>query len=114
MGRHLAQELARDEREDLNGTDHLPGGVWEADEALRCHLESQRPLDVTNFEQVRGCLLETTPDRVVHLAAQASGSESIRRPAETYRANAIGSLNVLEAVRLEAPDAIVLLVGSAD
>jgi len=114
VGRHLARELAKDEREELNGTDHRSDRVWEPDEALRCHLKSNRPLDVTLFEQVRGCLLESRPDRVVHLAAQASGFESISRPAETYRVNAIGALNVLEAVRLEAPSAIVLLVGSAD
>jgi len=114
VGRHLAHELAQDEREELNGTDHRSDGDWEPDEALRCHLKSHRPLDVTIFEQVRGCLLESKPDRVVHLAAQASGSESIRRPAETYKVNAIGSLNVLEAIRLEAPEATVLLVGSAD
>jgi GDP-4-dehydro-6-deoxy-D-mannose reductase len=114
VGRHLAREMAQDPEEELNGTDHVPLGDSEEDEVLRCHLKSHRPLDVTNFEQVRGCLLESKPDRVVHLAAQASGQESIRRPAETYRVNAGGALNVLEAVRLDAPQAIVLLVGSAD
>ena len=114
VGRHLARELAQDESEELNGTDHLEHGDWEPDEALRCHLKSSRPLDVTLFEQVRGCLLESRPDRVVHLAAQASGFESLRRPAETYKVNALGALNVLEAVRQEAPQATVLLVGSAD
>lgn len=114
VGRHLARELATDEREELNGTDHRTEGAWEPDETLRCHLKSHRPLDVTLFEQVRGCILESRPDRIVHLAAQASGFESISRPAETYKVNAIGALNVLEAVRLEAPTATVLLVGSAD
>ncbi len=114
VGRHLARELARDEREELNGTDHRMGGDWEPDETLRCHLKSHRPLDVTNFEQVRGCILESRPDRIVHLAAQASGAESITSPAGTYRVNAIGALNVLEASRLDLPGATVLLVGSAD
>ena len=114
VGRHLARELAQDEREELNGTDHSRSGDWEPDEALRCHLRSHRPLDVTIFEQVRGCILENSPDRIVHLAAQASGAESIKSPAETYRVNAIGTLNVLEAARQNAPRAIVLVVGSAD
>ncbi|HYR52861.1 MAG TPA: GDP-mannose 4,6-dehydratase [Candidatus Dormibacteraeota bacterium] len=114
VGRHLAHELAKDPDEELNGTDHIELGGSEADEVLRCHLKSHRPLDVTIFEQVRGCMLESKPDRIVHLAAQASGSESLRRPAETYKVNAIGALNVLEAARLELPDATILLVGSAD
>jgi GDP-4-dehydro-6-deoxy-D-mannose reductase len=114
VGRHLAHELAQNPLEELNGTDHNDLGDSEADEVLRCHLKSHRPLDVTNFEQVRGCMLESKPDRIVHLAAQASGSESVRRPAETYRVNALGALNVLEAARTELPSACVLLVGSAD
>jgi len=111
VGRHLAQELAQDPEEELNGADHTALGE---EEILLCHLKSHWPLDVTIFEQVRGCLLESRPDRIVHLAAQASGSESLKRPAETYKVNAIGALNVLEAARLEAPDATILLVGSAD
>jgi len=114
VGRHLAHELAQDKSEELNGADHLELGDSEADSVLRCHLKSHRPLDVANFEQVRGCILETKPDRIVHLAAQASGSESIKRPAETYRVNTIGALNVLEAARVVVPGATVLLVGSAD
>ncbi len=114
VGRHLARELAKDPAEELNGADHVDLGHSEADEVLRCHLRSHSPLDVSNFEQVRGCILESMPDRIVHLAAQASGSESILRPAETYRVNALGALNMLEAARVEAPGATILLVGSAD
>ncbi len=114
VGRHLARELAQNPEEELNGADHMELGDSEADEVLRCHLKSHRPLDVSNFEQIRGCVLETKPERIVHLAAQASGSESVRRPAETYRVNAIGALNVLEVARTDAPEAVVLLVGSAD
>jgi GDP-4-dehydro-6-deoxy-D-mannose reductase len=112
VGRHLAHELAKNPGEELNGVDRVELG--DGDEVLRCHLKSHTPLDVSNFEQVRGCIIETKPDRIVHLAAQASGSESIQSPAETYRVNAIGSLNVLEAARREAPEAMILLVGSAD
>jgi len=111
VGRHLAKELTKNPEEELNGADHLALGE---EEILLCHLKSHWPLDVSNFEQVRGCILETKPNRIVHLAAQASGSESIQRPAETFKVNAIGALNVLEAARLEVPDATVLLVSSAD
>ncbi len=114
VGRHLARELAKNPEEELNGADHLALGGTGEDEVLRCHLKSHRPLDVTNFEQVRACILESKPDRVVHLAAQASGFESIGKPAETYKVNAIGGLNVLEAARIDAPEAVILLVGSAD
>ena len=111
VGRHLANELSQDPDEELNGADHVALGD---EEILHCHLKSHRPLDVTNFEQVRGCVLESKPDRIVHLAAQSSGSESIHKPAETFRVNALGALNVVEVARTEARDAVILLVGSAD
>jgi GDP-4-dehydro-6-deoxy-D-mannose reductase len=114
VGRHLARELAQDPGEELNGADHVDLGGSEADSVLRCHLKSHPPVDVANFEQVRGCILESKPDRIIHLAAQASGSESISKPAETYRVNALGALNLLEAARVETPGATILLVGSAD
>ena len=34
VGRHLARALAMDDREELNGADHVPLGSSEADEAL--------------------------------------------------------------------------------
>ncbi len=114
VGRHLAREFAGHPGEELVGVDHVALGDSEADEDLRSHLETHRALDITNVEQVRACVREQRPDRVVHLAAQASGSESIAHPAETYRVNALGALNLLEAVRTEKPDAAVLIVGSAD
>src|SRR5882672_843849 len=57
---------------------------------------------------------EWKPDAIVHLAAQASGAESLERPAATYRVNALGALNLLEAARVSGSKAAILIVGSAD
>jgi GDP-4-dehydro-6-deoxy-D-mannose reductase len=54
------------------------------------------------------------PDWVVHLAAEASVAQSLEAPAEVSEANVTTSLNLLETVRLEAPDAAVLMAGSAE
>ena len=54
------------------------------------------------------------PRAVFHLAAQASVGRSWEDPGETLRDNLDMTLNLLEAVRLEAPDAPVLLVGSGE
>ncbi len=114
VGRHLAREFARHPGEEIHGSDHLAPGNTRADEELRSHLRSYRRLDVTDFEQVLAWLRALAPDRIVHLAAQASGARSIEDPAGTYRINAIGALNLLEAARREAPGALLLLIGSAD
>ncbi len=47
-------------------------------------------------------------DRVYHLAGQVAVTTSVVNPREDFEINALGTFNVLEAVRLKAPDAIVL------
>lgn len=81
-------------------------------------LEAQLPegsqrvsLDVTDREAVQRAVADTRPDEVYHLAG-------ITRPAsgqidKFYQVNFGGALNLLEAVRENASEAKVLLVGSA-
>ena len=47
-------------------------------------------------------------DVVIHLAAQVAVTSSLVGPVDDFEVNARGTLNVLEAVRRGAPDAIVL------
>jgi GDP-4-dehydro-6-deoxy-D-mannose reductase len=54
------------------------------------------------------------PDAVVHLAGLSSVARSHREPARTFAVNALGAVNLLAAVKDEAPKARVVLVGSAD
>jgi GDP-4-dehydro-6-deoxy-D-mannose reductase len=114
VGRHLARAFAEHRGEELHGVDHARLAGTVSDDELRGRLAGYRVIDITDFDQVLACVCEIRPDRVVHLAAQSSGAESLKDPAGTYRVNALGSLHVLEAVRQGAPDAAVLLVGSAD
>lgn len=54
------------------------------------------------------------PDRVYHLAASSSAHDSFVDPAGTLHNNIIGLLNTLEAIRLSAPSARVLVVSSSE
>ncbi len=47
-------------------------------------------------------------DRVYHMAAQVAVTTSVRDPREDFEINALGTFNLLEAVRLAAPQAVVL------
>ena len=114
VGRHLARSFAARPGEELFGADHLPPEAVRGDEGLAPYLGDYRVLDVTDAAQVLAWVRGLRPDRLVHLAAQASGADSLIEPAMTYRVNAVGALNVLEAVRTEAPETVVLLIGSAD
>lgn len=69
-------------------------------------------MDFCDREAVRKLIASTAPTAVFHLAAFSSPSLSWQRPAEAVLRNIEMTLNVLEAVREEAPNATVVLVGS--
>jgi GDP-4-dehydro-6-deoxy-D-mannose reductase len=114
VGRHLLAAMSQEGGAELHGADRTPAEQARSDAALGSRLASYRALDVTDAPCVAAWVRELKPERIVHLAAQSSGADSIEHPAETYRANALGGLHVLEAARAHAPGAVVLLVGSAD
>ncbi len=66
--------------------------------------------DIRDLASVRRVLDETTPDFVFHLAAQPLVRLSYEQPAETYATNVMGTVNVLEAVRLAMRPCIVVAV----
>ena len=77
-------------------------------------LMEQRPgitfhrVDIRDFETLSAVVRDTRPDMVLHLAAQVAVTTSYLNPREDFEINAIGSFNVMEAVRLHAPEAFVL------
>jgi len=70
--------------------------------------------DLEDAEAVEALLEEVRPDRIIHLAAQSSVHRSWVDPAGTLRANVLGLLHVLEAVRKRALWPRILVVGSAE
>jgi GDP-4-dehydro-6-deoxy-D-mannose reductase len=113
-GRHLLRWNAASAGHELHGADHFAlESVPEPDE-LRKGLASYRALDITDPAAMSVWVREGRPDAVLHMAAQSSGADSIERPAETYRVNALGALHLLEAVRTLGAPAAVLVIGSAD
>ena len=47
-------------------------------------------------------------DVIIHLASQVAVTSSVKNPREDFNINALGTLNVLEALRLNCPSAIFL------
>jgi CDP-paratose 2-epimerase len=65
-------------------------------------------LDIRNREGM-GALLQTLrPSLMVHTAAQPSHDLAASRPFDDFDVNAGGTLNVLEATRLHAPEAVLV------
>lgn len=66
--------------------------------------------DIRDLPRLKEVLREEKPDYVFHLAAQAIVSVSYSDPCETITSNAVGTMNVLEALReLEHPCVAVFI-----
>ncbi len=77
-------------------------------------LQEQKPgicfhrVDIRDFDSLVGTIRQVKPQMVLHLAAQVAVTTSYTNPREDFEINALGSFNVMEAVRLHAPEAFVL------
>lgn len=71
-------------------------------------------VDVTDARAVARAIAASTPAGIVHLAAVSSVGASWEDPGEAWRVNTVGTVNVLEAVRMEAPDARVLVPSTGE
>ncbi len=104
-GQHLARHLADSGDEVI--------GIHYADAPAAIDAELHRG-DVREYEWLRTAIASTRPDAIVHLAAVSSVVESEAHVVDTYRTNAIGTLNLLEAVRTTKVPARMLVISSAD
>lgn len=56
--------------------------------------------DIRDSDKVSKAMAKAAPDIVIHMAAQALVRRSYDHPAETYEVNVMGTVNILEAVRM--------------
>ena len=71
-------------------------------------------LDLSDVDSMRAAVNASRPDAIFHLAAQSNVPASIANPAETFEVNLLGTVRLLDACRQEAPDAMLVVAGSAD
>lgn len=64
--------------------------------------------DVRNSKKLEAIFRKYKPELVLHLAAQVTMVTSVKKPREDFEINALGTFNVLEALRKEAPEAALL------
>lgn len=63
-------------------------------------------LDIRNRDRVLNLMADLKPNLIVHAAAQPSHDLAASRPFDDFDVNAGGTLNLLEATRRHAPDAV--------
>jgi CDP-paratose 2-epimerase len=63
-------------------------------------------LDVRDRDGVLNCVKALRPELIVHTAAQPSHDLAASRPFDDFDTNAVGTMNLLEAARRGAPEAV--------
>ncbi|EKD99135.1 MAG: hypothetical protein ACD_23C00112G0003 [uncultured bacterium] len=64
--------------------------------------------DIRNQNDITRVIQSFKPDAIFHLAGQVAMTTSIANPRMDFEVNAMGAHNLLEAVRLHAPDATLI------
>lgn len=73
-----------------------------------CRNFHHHEVDIRDRAEVLQLLEELRPDVIVHTAAQPSHDLAASRPFDDFDVNAVGTLNLLEATRRHAPDAVFI------
>jgi len=104
----------------LDAGDEVTGTIREASPALTTLDESSAQrvrwvrADLADQAALERALADADAEAVYHLAAQPSVAASFEKPAETFDANVMGTLHLLEACRKRAPGSKFLFVGSSE
>lgn len=80
--------------------------------AVRAVLEHHIEADVRDAASLARVIDETAPDVVFHLAAQALVRVGYEQPRETFDVNVMGTVNLLEALRLSGRPCVCVIVTS--
>jgi CDP-paratose 2-epimerase len=69
-------------------------------------------LDIRNRQGIAECVEAIRPDLIVHAAAQPSHDLAATRPFDDFDVNAVATLNLLEATRQFAPEAVFVFLST--
>lgn len=64
--------------------------------------------DIRDFQAVSNTIKEVKPDIIFHLSGQVAMTTSIADPKADFEINALGTVHVLESVRLHSPNSIII------
>lgn len=70
--------------------------------------------DLTDITSLATCLDTSQPDYIFHLAAQSFVPKSFQNPMETQQINCLGTLNLLDVMRIKDYDSKIVFAGSSE
>ena len=77
-----------------------------------CSRFEHRSLDIRDRAAMERIVADTSPDLIIHCAAQPSHDLAKTRPFDDFDVNATGTLNLLEATRRHAPESVFILMST--
>jgi len=78
---------------------------------LKDSIEDHR-IDICDIKSVKKIIKDSQPDFVFHLAAQALVRPSYEKPLETLNTNAMGTANILDALRILDKQVVAVMITS--
>ena len=114
-GGHIAAHLCESDWEVFGGFRRGSSNkVWRLE-----HLGIKNKIQMVNINidepyNLAEILRSVRPDHVYHFAGESFVADSFIHPITTMQANALGTLNVLEAMRLTVPDAKLFFASSSE
>ena len=73
---------------------------------------SSKIIDISELKKLRKAFFKFNPDYVFHLAAQAIVKTSYSQPVKTWKTNLIGTVNILECLRMTKKKIIAVMITS--
>lgn len=109
IGSNLAAEVLKRGEELIVFDNLFRFGSSQNLEWLKKHGEFKYyPYDIRNNNDVETVVKEVKPDYVFHLAGQVAMTTSIANPRLDFEVNAMGTFNLLDAIRKYSPETVVL------
>ncbi|XJZ28216.1 NAD-dependent epimerase/dehydratase family protein [Bacillota bacterium Lsc_1132] len=68
--------------------------------------------DLGNYQEIEDTVEKVQPELILHLAGKNSVADSWANPAENIHTNVMGTVHLLESIRIKAPNARTVVVGS--
>lgn len=108
---HIIEELLRDENNNIVGIDNFYSATKENITFLKSIDKKQKfsfiQSDIRDFKDLDRIIKENKIEQIYHLAAIVSVQESIKNPLLSSDVNVRGTLNILEASRLNSVKKVV-------
>ena len=114
-GAHLAEQLLRDGWSVVGSFRRGSSSrLWRLQELELVDRIKLVNLNVEDPHQILDVVTRAAPEHIYHLAGASFVADSYEQPRASFESNTIGTLNVLEAMRLAAPKARLFFASSSE